>query len=190
MSQEPNGYGPGGRLTQEVLSEVLREKGRLSASVRKALEIAFSPDEVTEMRVAGFDFVFKSIAVDAVTRRLNDVFGSSWSFEIIRNDFLPPQDPTQIVVLARIIVKGEFGDIVKEAFGQANISRQDGIILNIGFDMKAAASDALKKAATLLGVGLYLYGEARESRRVAQQIAPRPQGSFPPDQFRGGDDAT
>jgi hypothetical protein len=44
-------------------------------------------------------------------------------------------------------------------------------MVDLGSDLKAATSDALKKCATLLGVGIYLYEEEDEalSRRASQK---------------------
>ena len=44
-------------------------------------------------------------------------------------------------------------------FGSNKISTsKQGEVISIGDDLKAAASDCLKKTATLFGVGLHLYG--------------------------------
>jgi hypothetical protein len=49
--------------------------------------------------------------------------------------------------------------VTKAAFGSSRITRDNrsGKAVALGDDLKAATTDALKKAATLLGVGLYLY---------------------------------
>ena len=60
-----------------------------------------------------------------------------------------------------VIVIGQLnaGSIVKSQFGSSRITRakDTGDIISLADDLKAAATDALKKAATLLGVGLHLY---------------------------------
>ena len=60
-----------------------------------------------------------------------------------------------------VIVIGQLnaGGIVKSQFGSSRITRakDTGDIISLADDLKAAATDALKKAATLLGVGLHLY---------------------------------
>ena len=46
----------------------------------------------------------------------------------------------------------------------SEITKDDaGKIVSLGDDLKAAATDALKKCATLFGVGLHLYEERRNS---------------------------
>jgi hypothetical protein len=64
-----------------------------------------------------------------------------------------------------VIVIGQLnaGGIVKSQFGSSRITRakETGDIISLADDLKAAATDALKKAATLLGVGLHLYRNER-----------------------------
>ena len=53
-----------------------------------------------------------------------------------------------------------FGErtVVRQQFGSQKIrrSRSTGAPLDLGFDLKGASTDAMKKCASLLGVGLYL----------------------------------
>src|SRR5205085_662824 len=75
--------------------------------------------------------------------------------------------------------------IVKTQFGGAEIKRhasgpRSGRPLSIADDYKAAASDALKKCASLLGIGLDLYGrdrpyEADEPAALAKKAESRKQ---------------
>ena len=52
--------------------------------------------------------------------------------------------------------------ITKSQFGKSKITRSkaDRSIVSIGDDLKAAATDSLKKCATLFGIGLHLYLDA------------------------------
>jgi hypothetical protein len=98
-----------------------------------------------------------------VTERLNMVFGFNWDFEVVDKQILEDE----VVVEARLTVRTPGGQtIVKTQFGGADIKRhasgmKNGRPLSIADDFKAAASDALKKCASLLGVGLDLYGRDR-----------------------------
>jgi hypothetical protein len=87
----------------------------------------------------------------AVIQRLNDALDADWSFEITEHHIL--QD--EVLVKARLTT----GTIAKTQFGSSQITRnkKTGDLVSLGDDLKAAATDALKKAATLLGVGLHLY---------------------------------
>ena len=98
-----------------------------------------------------------------VTERLNLVFGFNWDFEVTDKQILDDE----VIVEARLTVRTPGGQtIVKTQFGGADIKRhasgpKSGRPLSIADDYKAAASDALKKCASLLGIGLDLYGRDR-----------------------------
>ncbi|HET9495419.1 MAG TPA: Rad52/Rad22 family DNA repair protein [Chloroflexia bacterium] len=98
-----------------------------------------------------------------VTERLNLVFGFNWDFEVTDKQILDDE----VIVEARLTVRTPGGQtIVKTQFGGAEIKRhasgpRSGRPLSIADDYKAAASDALKKCASLLGIGLDLYGRDR-----------------------------
>ena len=86
-----------------------------------------------------------------VVLRLNEAFGGAWSFKVLEHE----------VQEGEVIVLGELraGDLCKQAFGGSAVSRtREGKLVSIADDLKAAATDALKKASTLMGVGLHLYG--------------------------------
>jgi hypothetical protein len=91
------------------------------------------------------------------------VFGFNWDFEVVDKQILEDE----VVVEAKLTVRTPGGQtIVKTQFGGADIKRhasgnKNGRPLSIADDFKAAASDALKKCASLLGVGLDLYGRDR-----------------------------
>ena len=111
-----------------------------------------------------------------VTERLNLVFGFNWDFEIVDKQILDDE----VIVEARLTVRTPNGQtIVKTQFGGAEIKRhasgpRNGRPLSIADDYKAAASDALKKCASLLGVGLDLYGRDRpdDTETSASVISP------------------
>ena len=105
------------------------------------------------------------IPVSEVIARLNKVFGvDGWSYEIIKceRDSL---DPDFIVAHVRlnVHVNNSMSPVfwtyscVKDGFGGQKIKRtKNGDIVDLGDEFKGAVSDALKKAAQSLGVGLYL----------------------------------
>jgi len=88
----------------------------------------------------------------AVIARLNEAFEGTWSFEVVEYKVFEDE----IVVLGKLTAEG----IVKSQFGSTRITRNrdTGEQVSLGDDLKAASTDAIKKCATLLGVGLYLYG--------------------------------
>lgn len=111
-----------------------------------------------------------------VTERLNMVFGFNWDFEVVDKQILEDE----VIVEAKLTVRTPGGQtIVKTQFGGADIKRhasgaRSGRPLSIADDFKAAASDALKKCASLLGVGLDLYGRDRPEELDEAPPAPQP----------------
>jgi hypothetical protein len=93
------------------------------------------------------------IEAHAVITRLNAVFGLDWNFEILQWERIEESD--EVLVWGKLTACHH----VKHQFGSAEITREkaSGTALSLGDDYKAAATDCLKKCATLLGVGLHLY---------------------------------
>ena len=103
-----------------------------------------------------------------VIQRLNDAFDGDWSFTLTHHEIL--KDTDEVIVIGEL----KAGGIVKSQFGSSRITRakESGDIISLADDLKAAATDALKKAATLLGVGLHLYRNDRpkgEHRQTGYQ---------------------
>jgi hypothetical protein len=115
-----------------------------------------APFEVTFSDVrGGVEVTF--ISGEQVVSRLNEVLGvAGWSFRILRHDINPEAD--EAWALGELVA--EFGDrtVVRQQFGSQKLrrSRSTGAPLDLGFDLKGASTDAMKKCASLLGVGLYL----------------------------------
>ena len=126
----------------------------MEKSVRKALEARF-PDEAVKSRPGSFGKTLNYVEGAAVVARLNDVLDGEWSFVIAENRELPTGE---ILVLGRLTVLGQ---ITKEAFGRSSpaISRETGEVLSAGDAYKSAATDSLKKCASLVGLGLYLHSD-------------------------------
>lgn len=98
----------------------------------------------------------------AIVQRLNEAFGGDWSFKVMEHQVLEGE----VVVLGEV----RAGEMVKQAFGGSEVTRtRDGKVVSIADDLKSAATDALKKAATLLGVGLHLYGPEEVAQPVASK---------------------
>ena len=91
-------------------------------------------------------------------KRLNDAFDGDWSFEIEHHNIMTDE----VVVMGKLTA----GGISKCAFGGVAIKRhrETGQPISLSDDLKAAATDALKKASSLLGVGLHLYGDEPKDR--------------------------
>jgi hypothetical protein len=120
---------------------------------RELLEAPF-PESQVKTRPGAFGGSLSYIEGHTVIRRLNDAFESNWSFTIESHQILDEE----VLVLGRF--RSEAAGVVKMAFGSSRITRDSrtGNAIALGDDLKAASTDALKKSATLLGVGLSLYG--------------------------------
>ena len=124
-----------------------------------------TPKREIKMRQGRGGLQFAYVEHGYVTERLNLVFGFNWDFEIVDKQILEDE----VIVEARLTVRTPGGQtIVKTQFGGAEIKRhatgqRAGRPLSIADDYKAAASDSLKKCASLLGIGLDLYGRDRPS---------------------------
>jgi len=111
----------------------------------------FGPDLV-QQRKGRFGQTLDYIGSHHVISRLNEALHGHWSFKILDREI--HQD--EVIVLGELTAHG----ISHQQFGTSSVTRnsKDGGIVSIGDDLKAAASDCLKKCATQFGVGLLLYG--------------------------------
>lgn len=133
-----------------------------------------TPKHEVKLRQGRGGMQFSYVEHGYVTERLNLVFGFNWDFEVVDKQILDDE----VIVEARLTVRTPSGQtIVKTQFGGADIKRhtsgsKSGRPLSIADDYKAAASDALKKCASLLGIGLDLYGRDRPEGDEAEDPAP------------------
>ena len=119
------------------------------------------------------------IPISEVITRLNKVLGiDAWSFNILscERDSI---DPDYIVAHVRLMWHTDVARpetlIIRDGFGGQKIKRtKTGDIVDLGDEMKGAVSDALKKAAQTLGVGLYL-ARSEEAMDVEEAMSISPQ---------------
>lgn len=115
-----------------------------------------------------FDYVTGSYC----TKWLNFVFGWNWDFEVIQHG----KEGKQVWALGRLTVRGNKPGqvIVKTGFGRADVKtlRDGGGDLDYGNDLKAASTDAMKKAASLLGFASDIYGKADYKAETGQEPLP------------------
>ena len=133
----------------------------MEKSVREILERPFAPEQIKQ-RQGNFGQTLDYIEGHEVIQRLNEAFDGDFSFEISWHDIRDDE----VLVQGRLVANG----IAKEQFGGSKVSkvRETGAIISIADDMKASATDCLKKCATLLGVGLHLYRNDQPSQSWKQ----------------------
>jgi len=98
------------------------------------------------------------ITGEQATTRLNETLGFlNWSFRVLEHGIHAEAD--ECWVLGELTVTLEGRTVTRQQFGSQKVkrSRSSGTPLDIGFDLKGATTDALKKCASLIGVALYLW---------------------------------
>jgi hypothetical protein len=106
---------------------------------------------------------------EQVASRLNQVLGvGGWSFRILQHDINIEAD--EVWALGELVAQIDGIAVVRQQFGSQKIkrARTSGAPLDLGFDLKGAATDCLKKCASLLGVGLYL---SKKDTRPLRQLS-------------------
>ena len=95
-----------------------------------------------------------------VKKVLNSIFGWDWDFEIVSFDV--NMAAKQAIVHGKLTCRANGATVVKHQFGRADIKirKADGSPLDLGNDLKAASTDALKKCASELGICSDVFGES------------------------------
>jgi len=169
---------------QEVRKKEMREAQERTAKMHQELSEPFPKEVERQLKKSGTYLTY--IPVSEVINRLNKVLGfDAWSYEIIKceRDAL---DPEFIVAHVRMTVypgTEKFNSVTKDGFGGQKIKRtKTGEIVDLGDEFKGAVSDALKKAAQALGVGLYL-ARTEEAMEAEAEASVDPQVEALWDQF-------
>lgn len=144
--------------------------------LRQALEAPF-PEHAIKQRQGGGGSRFSYVEGFTIIRRLNEATGGTWDWAIKSFEFrpLPPltdRKTGELKEQSLVVVTGELtipGLGTRSGVGVQKVSESGGEDL-----VKGASTDALKKAATLFGVALDLYGPDYEGGEVAAS-QPRPQ---------------
>jgi hypothetical protein len=108
-----------------------------------------------------------------VNEQLNLIFGWDWDWQILEWRMLPAGgEPLEVVVHGQLTVRTSKGIIIKTQFGGSDVKRQNGKVISLADDLKAASSDALKKCASMLGLALDLYrSETHSNGNGSEQLA-------------------
>lgn len=118
-----------------------------------------TPQKYVRSRPAKGGGQWKYVTGGYVKKTLNFMFGWDWDFEIIE----------QMILHGEAIVKGKLTcrtngkTIIKTQFGNKDIIYKKDLVngervpLSIGNDLKAAATDALKKCAAEIGIAADIY---------------------------------
>lgn len=131
-----------------------------------ALILKRTPSQYVHKRPAKGGGQWEYVTGGYVRKCLNLMFGWDWSFEIISREVIYGEAIVEGKLTCnsngRSIVKMQFGnkDIVyKKQSDEDRDKGLDRIPLSIGNDLKAAATDALKKCAAELGIAADIYNK-------------------------------
>ena len=118
---------------------------------RELLERPFAPAQIKQRR--GRNGLLDYVEGHSVIHRLNEALAGAWSFEITHHEIREEE----VLVLGKLSAEG----VTKMQWGVSQVTREkgSGALVSLGDDLKAAATDAMKKCATFLGVGLHLYAD-------------------------------
>lgn len=137
---------------------------------KKILTRPFPPELVRQRKGQGGKSL-SYVPTFAVVERLSEGC-TEWSFEIVKHELVGDE----MIVIGKLVADG----VVKMAFGGSTVTRsREGFVVDLGDTAKGAASDALKKAASLLGVGLELHrgGAPMPSPSGPVRTTPTPVGT-------------
>lgn len=159
----------------EIRKKEAAEQQQRLAKMQSDLSEQFPAEVERQLKKSGTYLTY--IPVSEVINRLNKVLGfDGWSYEIMRceRDAL---DPDFIVAHVRLSLHpnaDRFTAVTKDGFGGQKIKRtKQGDIVDLGDEFKGAVSDALKKAAQAIGVGLYL-ARTEEAMEATDASTPTP----------------
>jgi len=110
------------------------------------------------------------VEVGYVINTLNQVFGWDWDFRVLDQQV----GKKQVWVRGELSVRARGHTIVKGQFGGADIklNRTTGEPISIADDLKAAASDCLKKCASMLGIAGDVYWKDLEMQATETDEKP------------------
>jgi recombination DNA repair RAD52 pathway protein len=116
-----------------------------------------TPKQYVHTRPAKGGGTWEYVSGGYVRKVLNLMFGWDWDFEIISEQVMG----REAVVKGKLTCRIGDRQIVKMQFGNKDIMYRKGTDepLSLGNDMKAAATDALKKCAAELGIAADIYNK-------------------------------
>lgn len=138
--------------------DIIKRENNLPSGLNRAQESFLTqrtPKKFIKQRPGPGGKPINYVEVGYVINLLNQAFGWNWDFRIQEQQI----GKAQVWVRGELTVRIRDHEIVKGQYGGADIkmNRVAGQPVSIADDLKAAASDCLKKCASLLGVAGDLY---------------------------------
>ena len=125
-----------------------------------------TPKEYIEEKIDKYGNRYKSVKGSYVKRKLNLIFGFNWDFFIKDKEYLSRNN--EVIVTGKLIVRTKNGSITKEQFGKYTFHKTQNQQTNrpnhqyhpdLGNAYKSAATDALKKCASEIGICWDIYSQ-------------------------------
>jgi len=142
------------RTTSKELNVAKIENPLMEVSWGKVYEK--TPKEYVKVRTSKTGFKLSYVEAGYIIKRLNELFGYLWDFEVIDEKI----GKEQIYVKGRLTIHlSPVLKLSKTQYGGSPIKRFKGTgeVISIADDLKAAASDTLKKCASLVGIASDVY---------------------------------
>ena len=144
-------------------------------TIRQILSlVAPTPPEQIYKRPGKGGKSFSYVTGNYVEKKLNYVFGFLWDFEVVAHG----REGDFIWVQGKLTAKLTSGDTIsKTQFGRSEVKymrdkpHKPEYMVDYGNDMKSAATDSLKKCASLLGVAADIYGKADYQQETGIVVA-------------------
>jgi len=155
-------------LAKEALPQYLNNAQKTFITQR-------TPRKFVKIRPGPGGTSLKYVEVGYVINILNQAFGWDWDFRILDQQV----GKRQVWVRGELTVRAFDHTIIKGQYGGAEIkfNRTTGEPISVADDLKAAASDSLKKCASMLGVASDIYWQDLDNWDVAGNN-PSPPESF------------
>lgn len=136
----------------------LVEENSLTGAQLKHL-LKKTPKQYVKSRPAKGGGQWEYVTGGYVKKVLNLMFGWDWDFEIV--DETIHMEAKQVIVKGRLTVRSGGRALIKMQYGRQDIKvrKADGQPLDLGNDMKGAATDCLKKCASEFGIAADIYNK-------------------------------
>lgn len=170
----------------QVQETALAVQEKQLAAIRQIIQQK-TPDKEIRTRKGRGGMVFKYTDGAYVIRTLNEALGHNWDFEADNEEVINWNGvPFEVRCRGRLTVRLNGQAVTKVQYGSQLIEfvkdRAGQIIapVSIGDCFKGAATDAMKKCASLLGVALDLYDSDYKAENYAEDEPEAPVGTYDP----------
>ena len=124
-----------------------------------------TPESEIEIKEDTDGFKYKTVKGSYIKKRLNLIFGFNWDFHVIDREYYSAS--SEVLVQGRLTIRLKKGSIIKEQFGKHYLKSQKTVSgnrtttapFNVGNAFKSAATDALKKCASEIGLCWDVYSQ-------------------------------